>query len=105
MVKIEDLTEEDISLRDKKGKLVRIAEQIFGEGNVDYLPFDRSILSISPGYITLEPFMVDPLFNIIYVANSNNFEHAVELAKAYEKVFGEDSFTIKREYDVFLRED
>lgn len=106
MVKIEDLTEEDISFRDKKSKLVSsIAEQMFGILHVDYLRFDRSVISIFPGSITVGPFVVDSLLNRIYVINPNNFEHAFELAEAYEKVFGEDSFTIKRDYDASSKED
>ena len=97
MVKVEDLSLEDISKRHRESHLEEIAKKTVGRFKVSRcLTIHVCSSPIYPfGSLPIHVFSDD---NSIQVSNSKYFEMAIKLAVAYEKA-GEGEFTVKKKYN------
>tara|TARA_Y100000310_G_scaffold330362_1_gene401862 strand:+ start:3166 stop:3483 length:318 start_codon:yes stop_codon:yes gene_type:complete len=96
MVKVIELSQEEINDRERKSKLVQISKDKVGRFRVS-----NNGVCISINSFIFSPFnsiYIHPNSNNINVSNPKYLDTAIELAKAYEEA-EEGEFTVKKEYE------
>ncbi len=93
MVTIEDLSEEDVRIKEKHTTLVGIAQELFGERNVAATPRLSTAFFCQDDKI----MVYTVIKNEVIVRDEGHLQDAIKLAEAYEERTKE-KWTVKRDY-------
>lgn len=94
MVRIEELAVEDIDRSEKFNNLVGIAKDLFGSR----VSSSSGFLNVLDNDLSEVKMYLNHFYDTINVVEDSYFGDAMELARKFEEIYGEDSFTVKKQY-------
>ncbi len=96
MVKVEELTSEEIEFQENRSKLLQITRSIIPTQRV--IDDENAIAVASHSDPSSIGIYITPDKRHLSVKGEAYFEEAMKLARAYEATLGGEEFTIKKKY-------